>query len=443
MELGYTQKYSFRKIFLKNVSLGMMSMLGQSMFILADTFFVAKGIGSEGIAALNIVLPMVNIINGIGWMLGVGGATLFSIAHGRKEIKKANQDFSYTIVFAGIIGLIFTVVTLMGSHQILRFLGASGSIYQMSKDYYEVISLFSLFFILNNVFITFLRNDGNAQLAMKGFTIGGFSNIVLDYLFVFPFNMGIRGAALASIVSPIVSLLILSHHRKNKSRTLSFVSFKKEIKPAFKIVSVGFSSFLNEFSSAFVMFLFNLILLELIGNIGVSAYAIIANMNIIAISLFTGIGQGIQPIVSLNFGSKNKEKTIKTLKYGVVTACLVGLVLFTIGFFFSQQIVNVFNSDNNLELAKIAEGGIRIYFSSFLFTGISFIVIYFMAAVQRPYSSLLISLLRGLVLIVPLLLLLVHVLGINGVWLAMPIVEIITAGSSILILYIYRKKFLS
>lgn len=436
------QNESIRKTFLQNVSLGMLSMIGQALFILADTFFIANGIGAEGIAALNIVLPVVNIVNGIGWMMGVGGATLFSASKGRGQIKKSNEYFSYTIVLTVIIGVLFILTSLVFAEPILTFLGASGDIYSLSRDYYEVFALFSIFFMLNNMFITFLRNDGNAKLAMIGFSFGGMLNIILDYLFIFPLNMGIRGAAIATVISPIVSLLILTLHRKNKNRTLAFTRFTKEIKTARNIVALGFSSFLNEFSSALVMFLFNIVLLNLVGDLAVSAYAIIANMNIIAIAIFTGIGQGMQPLASISFGLRNKRNGAKILKYSLITSTIVGTALFLIGLFFSEQIVALFNSENNVQLAEIAESGLRLYFSSFLFTGINFTAIYFFAAVQRSRSTLIISLLRGLVLVVPVLLLMMNSLDLTGIWLTMPIVEVMTVIVSVAILIRYRRRFL-
>lgn len=437
-----SQIRSFRKSFFQNVTLGMMSMMGQSLFILADTYFIANGIGADGIAALNIVLPVVNIFNGLGWMLGVGGAALSSSSRGRGDDQKANEYFSYSVAFAIVMGVVSVLIATLFSEQILSFLGASGQLYDLSIDYYKIFTSFSIFFILNNVLITFLRNDGNAKLAMIGFSAGGAINILLDYLFIFPLGMGMQGAAIATVLSPVTSLLILSHHRKFKKRTLTFTTFMKEVKTAGRIVSLGFSSFMNEFSSALVMYLFNIVLLELRGHVAVSAYAIIANMNIIAIAIFTGVGQGMQPVASLSFGARNKENIKKTLKYTLLTSMFVGVVIFLIGLFFSEEIVAMFNGDNNKELASIAVPGLKVYFSSFLMTGINFTVIYFMAAVHRSRSTLTISLLRGLVLVLPILIVMIKVAGVTGVWMTMPLVEFFTLGISIWILIRYHKRFL-
>lgn len=431
-----------RQSYINNVLFGILSMVGTSLFILADTFFVANGVGSEGIAALNIVLPMINIFNGLGWMLGAGGATLFSIQKGRGKVSEAQKNFTFTILLAFIIGIVFSLVAFLFKDQILPFLGANGSIYAMSDSYYSIITVFAILFILNNVFITFLRNDNSPQLAMTALMIGGLVNIVLDYIFVFPLQMGLAGAALATCVSPIVSLLISSLHLKNKNRQLKFRSINKQWKIMPQVFSLGMPSFLNEFSSAFITLLFNVILIRLLGNIGVSAYGIIANMNIVVIALFTGVGQGFQPLVSVFYGAGEKGKVKQVLKYALITTIGMGLLFFAIGLIFPDMIVNIFNSEQNQDLEAIAVTGIRLYFSSFLFTGINFAVSYFMSAIGKARPSLTISLLRGLLLIVPVLFIMTALFNVNGVWLTMLVVELLTLAVSIYVLYSYNKQFL-
>ena len=214
------------------------------------------------------------------------------------------------------------------------------------------------------------------------------------------------------------------------------------MKKIINILSIGLSSFLNEFSSAIVMFLFNIVLLKLVGNIGVSAYAIIANMNIIVILIFTGLGQGIQPLVSLFHGAQREKEVKVILKYALTFSVILGGLIFMIGFLFSETIISLFNSDQNQQLTQLAVPGLVWYFSSFLFIGINFVVIYFMSAVGRSRSSLIISLLRGMLLIVPILFPLSNWLGVTGVWMTMTIVEILTLIVSLYILYIYNKQYL-
>ena len=431
---------SFRRDFVRNVSLGVLSMAGQSLFILADTFFIANGVGADGIAALNLVLPMVNLFNGLGWMVGVGGGTLFATSLGQDNLNKANSYFSYTTVFGAIIGFMFVFFSWFFSHNILTFLGASGEIYTLAKDYYDIVTAFSIFFILNNMLISFLRNDHNPKLAMIAFSSGGIVNIILDYIFIFPLDMGMAGAAWATAMSPITSLFILSFHINNSKRKLQFTKISRSLKTAGRIVSLGMSSFLNEFSSALIMFLFNIVLLRLIGNIAVSAYAIIANMNIIAIAIFTGIGQGIQPLISINYGARKYDIVRKTLKYGLIVSLFTGVVFFISGMLFTSQIVGIFNGDNNPVLAAIAEPGLRIYFSSFILTGINFVIIFFTASIGKARISMLISVMRGFLLIVPTLFIMINASGVTGVWLTMPIVEVLTLLVGVFVFVRFRMK---
>ena len=442
MEKQNILEQPIKKTFITNVLFGMLSMAGTSLFILADTFFIANGVGADGIAALNIVLPMVNLFNGLGWMLGVGGATLFSVEKGRGNLEEGQKNFTFTIVLSLIVALLFSMLTMVFMDPILNILGASGTIFSMSESYYSIIMLFAPLFILNNVYVTFLRNDHNPKLAMIALMVGGIMNIILDYIFIFPLNMGLRGAALATAVSPTVSLLISTLHLRNANRDLAFQSISNQWKKVLEIFSIGFPSFLNELSSAVVMFLFNIVLLRLVGNIGVAAYGIIANMNIVVIALFTGMGQGFQPLVSIFHGASYKNKIKKVLHYALITAISFGFFVFALGLFFPDVIVSLFNNQQNQQLVELAVPGLRLYFASFLFTGINFTVTYFMSAVERTRPSLIISLLRGLLLIVPVLFIMTHLFGVTGVWLTMLVVELITLAASLFILYTYNKYFL-
>lgn len=430
-----------QRLFIQYTSLAMLSMLGQSLFIFADTFFIANGIGAQGIAALNIVLPMINVFNGIGWMFGIGGATLFAIALGKEQEDDANRLFNMTLLFTLIVSVIFAAITTLFSDSILSFLGANEEIFHLSKSYYDILMFFSPLFMLNFVFISFLRNDNNPRLAMIAMLAGGLVNIVLDYIFIFPLQMELCGAAIATVCSPITSILIAGLHWRRPDHRLQFNKVALTFNKLKEIVNLGFSSFFNEFSSAVVMFLFNIVLLQLVGNIAVSAYAIIANINIIVIALFTGLGQGFQPLASKYFG-RNKSKELKhVLKLALVTASILSVIIFIIGFFFPDALVMIFNREQNHELAAIAVQGIPLYFVSFLLTGINFMVIYFLAAINEARSSLILSALRGFILIIPVLLVMSLWFNLLGVWLTLVIVEAITCVFAIYILRKSLKRF--
>lgn len=436
VKLG-SQTVNTHQLFVQYTSLAVMSMLGQSLFIFADTFFIANGVGAHGIAALNIVLPMISLFNGIGWLFGIGGATLFGIAMGKQRNVEANQIFNMTLWFTVIGSVIFAMITTLLSDTILNLLGANPELFEMSESYYEILMLFAPLFMVNVVMISFLRNDQNPRLAMIALLAGGLTNIVLDYLFIFPLQMGLRGAAIATASSPVVSMLIASLHWRRTTHHLQFRRVKLAFNKLKEIVSLGFSSFFNEFSSAVVMFLFNIIILQVVGTIGVSAYGIIANLNIIVIALFTGLGQGFQPLVSYYYGQNSPKEIKQVLKMALITTSVLSIGIFLIGFLMPDALVGIFNSEQNLQLAEIASQGIPLYFASFLLTGINFVVIYFLAAINQARFALRLSALRGIILIIPILLLMSFWFDLVGIWLTLLVVETVTC---ILAIYLLSKE---
>lgn len=436
-----TQIQTTRSRFFKYVSLAVLSMAGQSLFILADTFFIALGLGAGGIAALNLVLPIVNIVTGLGWMFGVGGATLFTIEQSKGQIKKSRETFSFTFLATLLSGVFLSLIFLIFKNPILIFLGSNPELHSMSSAYYSVYTAFIPFFMLNFMIISFLRNDHSPRLATTALLSGGFLNIVLDYIFIFPLDWGLAGAALATGMSPILSLIICSFHFKKKDRQLRWQSPSRQMKKLRPVLSNGFSSFMNEFSSALVMFVFNRVLLSMVGTMGVSAYAVIANMNIIVIAILTGIGQGFQPLISEFHGARQIKEGQDAFHLGLWTYILVGLIFTLIGLLFPEQMVGIFNTQNNLQLTETAVPGLTLYFTSFVFTAVNFFVIYYAAAVNDGRLSMLISLLRGLILILPVLAVMSRLLNLAGIWLTMTVVELLTVVISARFIHYYRKSF--
>lgn len=416
-------EHSFGALFLQYVSLSVISMVGVSLCILADTFFIANGVGPKGLAALNVVVPLFNTMNGLGLMFGMGGATLYAIAHGRKDYQKGNRIFTFTMALGLISGVVLTLIFLLFADPILKVLGAGESIFSLSKDYYVLLIGCSSFFILTNTLTCFVRNDHNPNLAMNAMLLGSFLNIVLDYFFIFPLGMGMKGAALGTVLSPVFGMLLLAAHWKYKKRKLNFVPFKGSLQDIKEILSLGFPSFITEFSSGVVIFLFNKIILDLAGNDGVAAYSIIANIALVGIAVFTGIGQGIQPLASLSFSKKDKKNIFRVLLWGLGLSFTTGVVLYGISSFFSDPIIALFNNENSPALAEITKTGFLSYFVSFLFMGLNITAIAFFSAVARPRQSLILSLLRGLILITPILFILAHFFGMTGVWISMPLTE--------------------
>lgn len=412
-------------MFIKYVSLNILGMIGLSCYILADTFFVARGIGADGLAALNIAIPIFNFVNGLGLMFGMGSATKYSILKAQNKNDEANIVFSNSIIYILMISVLFIFMSLFFSSNIAYIFGARDNIHSMTSIYVKMILLFSPMFMLNNLFLGFVRNDNHPRLAMTAMLIGSLFNTVFDYIFIFPLKMGIFGAVLATVFSPIISIFILSVLFVKKKTSFAMVKPNISFKKFFEVSSLGVSFLITELSSGFVMIAFNIIILNISGNVGVAAYGITANIALVIIAIFTGMGQGMQPIISINYN--NRSNINKIYKYAFILSLFISSEVYIITFIFADGITSLFNRDNIEELQKISVYGLRIYFTAFIFAGYNVITCVYFSAMGNPKPSFIISILRGFLLIMPSIFILSSLFDMTGVWLSFPMAEILTS----------------
>lgn len=422
------------KIFAKYVSLNIMGMIALSCYILADTFFVANGIGPDGLTALNLAIPIYSFINGSGLMIGIGGSTKYSILKAEKKPHEANQAFAQTLYLGIALSCIFLLVGFFSVERLALLFGADATVFDMTYTYMKIMLFFSPAFICNNIVISFVRNDGNPALSMLATALGSFTNIVLDYVFIFPFQMGIFGAVIATGFAPIIGLLVSSRHfitrRKTKQRDWECVHPVKVAPSLFScigICSLGVSSLITELASGIVMIVFNLIILKLSGNVGVAAYGIIANLSLVITSIFTGIAQGIQPIVSHAYGEGNPSAIRTYFRYAMTLSTTLAIGIYLIVTFGHMPLIQAFNDTGNLELFQIAKNGIYLYFTAFIFVGMNIISASLFGAVNRPIPAFALSIMRGFVVIIPVVFALSALLGMPGVWLSFPVTELLTS----------------
>lgn len=416
------------KEFVKYSSLNVLGMIGLSCYILADTYFVSKGLGANGLTALNLAIPIYSFIHGSGLMFGMGGATKYSILKSQNEINDSNRVFTNTVLLALGFAVIYFVIGLFFSDSITRMLGADETVFQMSKTYLQVILLFAPMFMLNNVLLCFVRNDGAPWLSMIAMIGGSLSNIVLDYIFIFPFKMGILGAVLATGFAPIISMLILSSFFFKKKNCFHLTKNTNSGRLISSIISSGLPSLITEISSGIVMIVFNKIILWLQGNIGVAAYGVIANLSLVVVAIYTGIAQGIQPIISSNHGAGNRSNVQAILRYALIVMLAISGIVYSCVFFGASQIVGIFNNEQNTLLQTIAITGLKIYFTSCVFVGFNIVISVYFTSTEYAYPAHIISILRGFIIIIPMAFLLSEVSGMIGVWCVFPTTELIVAG---------------
>lgn len=428
------------KQFFKYVSLNVLGMLGLSCYILADTYFISKGLGALGLTALNLALPIFSFIQGISLMLGVGGGIRYAVAKASGNQRGANSTFSVTMILSVLFSLLFVLLGAFASRPLTTLLKADSEVFEMTHQYLQIILLFAPAFIISHVFTSFVRNDGNPKLAMFATLFGSLFNIVMDYVLIFPCGMGILGAVLATGIAPVTGIIICGFHWALKKGPLRLAKPKFELKGTLMTLSLGLPSLVTEFAGGIVMIVFNSVILGIAGNIGVSAYSIVANIAFVVLSMYSGVAQGVQPLLSAAHGKKDLHAKDTFLKYSLLTAGVASTVIYIIVATLAPQITAVFNSEDNAVLAEIAKFGLIIYFIGSIFASINALFSTYFASIEKPLPSQAITLLKGLVLIIPFIYLFSHFLGMTGVWLAYVITEAVVLVLALAIYAIFRRR---
>ncbi|MCQ2416978.1 MAG: MATE family efflux transporter [Oscillospiraceae bacterium] len=435
------RKADLRRSFFQYVFLNIISTLGVSIYILIDTFFISKGMGADGLTALNLCLPIFNFINGFGLMLGIGGGSKFSIKYGSVDKQETDKIFTNSFYIGLAVSAVFELIGLFFSRQFTTLLGADSSIFDLAHDYLRTILLFSPAFIMNHLLICFIRNDNAPKLAMAAVLTSSVVNTFLDYVFIFLLGMKMEGAALATSIAPLSSLCILATRLfggGNSFRlrlTIPSQLIQKDI------LSLGLPSFVTEVCSGLVMIVFNFVVYRLIGNTGIAAYDIIANLAIVFAAIFTGLASGVQPLLCRVYGRKGVVEAKYLFFLSITMVIVLSAILYTLVFVFTSQLVSVFNLEQDAELKKIAEFGLRMYFTYLPFMGINTILSVYFTSIEIPLPSQLLALLRGAVLAIPLAFIFFLFKADKALWLTVPIAEVLTMILGIIIYYFIAKPY--
>lgn len=426
--------------FIKYVSLSIFSMVGVSAYFLADTFFIANGVGILGLTALNLALPIFGVVNGLGLMFGMGCATKYKLYKSQGQNKEANSCVTVGLIMEAIFSLVIVLVGVFAAEGLSKALGADESTLQLTMDYLKTILIGAPLFMFNHFFICLTRNDGMPSISMIAMMLSNLTNIVLDYVFIYPLKMSMFGAALATVISPIVSTIFLLISLAFRKNHYGLGKPKLEFKTPLHIAKLGVPSLIGELSSGIVCLLFNMLILPISGNIGVAAYGVIANVSLVCFAIFTGISQGIQPIISHAQGSGNRSLIRKTYLKGVTLALALALAMYIFLVTMDDWVISVFNKDGNEQLISIAKEGILLYFLALFVSGVNYVTIALFSSVDKPKQAVCISLMRGIVAIVPTVFLMSYLLKMKGIWLSLMIAELITLVITVITVIIYLRK---
>ncbi len=416
---------NYKKQFLEYVLANVLSMLGMSVYILADTFFISKGLGANGLTALNLALPIYNFIEGSGQMIGIGGASMFIIFHYQGKRRDSDSVFSTAVVTGLFLGLMFLMAGIFFADEIAMMLGANQDVYDMTYTYLHMLLMFAPAFILNNIMSAFVKNDGAPKLAMAGMLAGSIFNSIFDYIFIFRFKLGMFGAVLATACAPVVGMLILSSHfwRKRNHFRLQLRFYRIRMLPT--LLSRGVPTLITEMATGIVMIAFNTLILGINGNVGVAAYGIILNVYLVIIAIFNGVAQGSQPLFGALYAKNDHRGRKITFRYAVIAVAIISAIVYVAAFVFPVPLVEIFNSEGNALMAELAVHGFRLYFIGTFFLGCNIVMLIYFISIGKDRIALWASLGRGVIIILPMAVLLSRLLGIDGIWLAAPITELI------------------
>lgn len=409
----------------KYVSQSVLSQLGVSCYILADTYFISKGVGADGLTALNLAIPVFSVMNGCGFMLGIGSGTKYGIMKGTGNEKRGDVLFTSSLCVVTVLAVIFMLIGLLAADPITVLVGANAEVYDMTRTYLQVILLFSPMFMINNLLGAMIRNDGNTSLAMTAMLSGCLFNIVFDYIFVFPMGLGLFGAVLATAVAPIISILILLQHFVKKKNQFRLIRVRPDVRLVASAAGLGVPSLVTEVSSGLVIAVFNLLILGLAGNVGVAAYGVVANISIVVIAIYNGIAQGVQPLLSREYGRSQEKNVHRFLGWAMMLTVILAMVIYVGIYWNADVIAMIFNSGRDMDLQRIAVEGLKIYFTACPFVGANILLAIYFAAIDQAAPAQMISLLRGLIVIIPLAFIMANVAGLTGVWMTFPLTELV------------------
>lgn len=395
-----------------------------SIYILADTMMIGRGVGAIGMAALNILLPLFSLFFATGLLFGVGGGVLMSVSMGKGEEQQAKEYFTAAFIGVSCFAVFYLIACNVFFDPLTAFLGRNESMDAYVRGYGKFLVSGAPIFAFSSFLQAFVRNDKAPKLAMAAVISGGVTNVVLDYLLIFVIPMGMAGGAIATVIGSVVTVVILCTHFFSRHNTLRLVPIKS-IRQIGEVFVNGLSSFIMDMSSGVIILLFNRQLLAYAGELGVVVYGVVSNSALVVTSICNGIGQAAQPLLATNCGAGKQDRVLKTKHYGEKTVAVAVAVLCILGMAMPDVLTTLFVEPTE-EILSMASTAVRIYFLSFLGLGFNLLYSAYFQSIMKPFYALVICILRGFVLNGILVFLLPVIWGVNGIWATMVVTEALT-----------------
>ena len=401
-------------------------MVFTSIYGVVDGLFVSNFAGKTAFASINLIMPFLIILGAMGFMLGTGGTALVSRVLGEGDKEHANKYFSMITLFGILLGVILTVVGVLAMRPMAILLGATEAMVDDCVLYGRIVVCFLTSFMLQNMFQSFLIAAERPKFGLLITLAAGVTNMVLDALFVGVFRWGIAGAAIATGISQTVGGVVpLMYFLFSKSSPLRLRWTKFEVQPLLRSCANGSSELMSNISGSLIGMLYNAQLMRFLGEDGVAAFSIACYFFPIIFMVYNAIGQSAQPILSYNFGAGNGARVRKAFRLALLTAVAAGLGFFGLTALFSRWIVAMF-IDSSCPACAIAVRGLPLFASGFVFFAVNIVSIGYFQSVERPRPAMAVTVLRGFVFMAACFFGLPLLLGVEGIWLAVPLAEALT-----------------
>lgn len=440
MRIKLSDHFTLKRL-LKFVFPSIIMMIIISIYGVIDGFFVSNYVGKSAFSSLNLVMPFIMILGGMGFMIGTGGSALVSKTLGQKENEKANKIFSMMIVFTTILGLILSIIGIIFIRPVSYLLGASDEMIDNCVLYGRIVTSFTALFMLQNVFQSFLATAEKPKIGLIVTIAAGTTNAVLDYLFVAVFNFGLAGAAVATGIGQVVGGLIpLIYFILPNDSLLKLVKTKLSIKELLAACANGSSELMSNVSSSIVGMVYNLQLMKYIGEDGVATYGVLMYVQFVFVAIFIGYSIGTAPIVGYNYGATNYDELKNVRKKSIAIMFTTGITLSIIAQLLAGTLAKIFvGYDQNLYVLTVHT--FRIFSFAFILTGFNIFSSSFFTALNNGAISALIAFLRTLVFQLGSVLMLPLIISVDGIWFAICVAEVFATAISLFFMITKQKVY--
>ena len=432
---------SIGKLLMQYAVPAIIAMTASSLYNMVDSIFIGHGVGTMALSALALTFPLMNLGAAFGALVGVGAATLISVKLGQKDYDTAQRVLGNVFVLNILLGLAFTVIVFPFLNPILYFFGGSDETVEYARQFMEIILLGNvvthLYLGLNAV----LRASGHPKQAMYATIATVAINTILAPIFIFMFDWGIRGAAIATVSAQVIALLWQLKQFNNANELLHFRRgiFRLKRKIVFDSLAIGMSPFLMNLAACLIVILINQGLKKYGGYLAIGAFGIVNRLVFIVVMIVMGLNQGMQPIAGYNFGAKLYDRVNKVLKLTIIYATCVTTFGFLVGMLAPNLVVGIFTSD--AELTELSATGLRITVMFFPIIGFQMVTSNFFQSIGMAGKAIFLSLTRQMLILLPCLLILPHFFGVAGVWYSMPVSDLLASLIALVMLVYQFRKF--